>query len=198
MELQTKDLDESEMLQLAILASQQDRHDQAITYLKNAIQKNPQNAKVVYFLAAEHAQIGLYERAIQGMEHALEIDPDMYTARFQLGMLYLTSGLVESSLKTLEPLANLGEDNFFGCFSLGLAHLIRDEFAECRRFLEKGISINHTNLPLNGDMQRILDLIRDKTNDEANAASTDGKVSDSQTSGNLWLSEYQKDNSQSH
>ncbi len=189
MDLQTADLDVDELLQLAIQASQTDRHDQAITYLKRAIEKNPENANVVYFLAAEHAQIGLYERAMEGMERALQIDPALHTARFQLGLLYLTSARVEPALATLEPLTTLGDDSYFACFSLGLGHLIRDEFADCKRLLERGIELNQSNVPLNQDMLRIIEAIKDKVDGSAESAGSDKQ----EAGGNLWLSAYQKD-----
>ncbi len=188
MDLQTADLDVDELLQLAIQASQGDRHDQAITYLKRAIEKNPENANVVYFLAAEHAQIGLYERAMEGMERALQIDPALHTARFQLGLLYLTSAQVEPAVATLEPLTQLGEDNYFSRFSLGLGHLIRDEFADCKRMLERGIELNQSNAPLNNDMLKIIEAIKDKVDDTQPPAGDDKS-----SGGNLWLSAYQKD-----
>lgn len=189
MELQTTDLDADELLHLAIQASQADRHDQAITYLKRALAKAPENADIAYFLGAEHAQIGLYERAMEEMVHALELNPALHTARFQLGLLYLTSGQVGPSLQTLEPLEALGEQNYFYWFAQGLGHLIRDEFADCQRTLEQGIALNQANPALNNDMQRILEAIKDKIDAQADVQAEEAKAG----GGNLWLSAYQKD-----
>ena len=108
MDLQTEDLDAEELLHLAIQASQADRHDQAITYLKRAQAKAPENANIAYFLGAEHAQIGLYQRAMEEMAQALELNPALHTARFQLGLLYLTSGLAAPATEALGPLTALG------------------------------------------------------------------------------------------
>lgn len=187
MDLQTNDLDADELLHLAIQASQIDRHDQAITYLKRAAQKAPENADIAYFLGAEHAQIGLYERAMEEMAHALELNPDLHTARFQLALLYLTSGRVEATTETLGPLAALGEEDYFYWFAQGLGHLIRDEFSDCKRTLEQGIALNQSNQALNNDMQRILEAIKDKVDPAAPAAQP------AAGGGNLWLSAYQKD-----
>lgn len=189
MELQTANLDTDELLQLAIQASQIDRHDQAITYLKQAVKNSPENANVLYFLAAEHAQIGLYERAMEEMSQALELNPELNTARFQLGLLYLTSGRVEPALETLAPLTTLGKDNYFHHFSLGLGHLIRDEFFECKRTLEQGIELNQSNQALNQDMLRIIEAIKDKIDQSEGASAEQEKPGP----GNLWLSSYQKD-----
>jgi tetratricopeptide (TPR) repeat protein len=191
-DLQTSDLDSQELLQLAIQASQLDRHDQAITYLKRALEKDPTNAKLVYFLSVEHAQIGLYERAIEGMTHSLELDPSMETARLQLGLLYLTFAMAEPAQKTLQPLTLLGDTNAFGCFSRGLCHLIRDEFADCKQELQRGIAANQANSALNDDMRKILDAIQEKV--ESNLPDLDA----ARLGERAWLGAYQTDDTQKH
>ncbi|MBC7380449.1 MAG: hypothetical protein H7346_23865 [Burkholderiaceae bacterium] len=182
-------LDEDELLQLAIHASGQDRRDLAISYLKQAVHRNPRNAKVMYLLGAEHAQIGLYPRAMEEMQKAVDLDPTLYAARLQLGLLYLTSAMVEPSVATLKPLEDLGDDNYYSCFSRGLQHLIRDEFADCRHWLQRGMGINTDNLALNGDMQRILDAL---PNEAAAAGSVPASVTPAKD-GKNWLSAYQGD-----
>lgn len=188
MDLQTDQLDTDELLHLAIQASKMQRQDQAITYLKQAVQKNPENADVLYMLAAEHAQIGLYERAAEEMTQALALNPDLHTARFQLGLLYLSSGKAEPALATLQPLTQLKQDDFFYCFSQGLVHLIRDEFADCKRLLEEGIELNKVNPALNQDMMKILDAIKDQTLSAALPV-TESSAGKS----NVWLSAYQNE-----
>ena len=192
MDLEFKQLDDDEILQLAIHASGQDRHDLAITYLKEAVKRNPENANAINFLAVEHAQIGLYPRAMEEMQRAIELNPDLHTARLQLGLLYLTSAMAEPSLTTLQPLTELNEDNYFCCFAKGLQHLIRDEFADCKQWLEKGIKINDNNLALNRDMQRLLDAIKNQVTMPIESA----PPSKESEGGNLWLSAYQSGDEQ--
>jgi hypothetical protein len=57
-----------------------------------------------------------------------------------------------------------------------LCHLIRDEFDATIRSLEDGIARNRENLPLNRDMQLIIDEIRKKPRkrDEGGAVSSVG------------------------
>ncbi|MBC7381184.1 MAG: hypothetical protein H7346_27615 [Burkholderiaceae bacterium] len=188
-------LDEDELLHLAMHASGQDRHDLAIGYLKQIVHRNPRNAIATYLLGAEHAQIGLYPRAMEEMQRAVDMAPTLYAARLQLGLLYLTSAMVEESVATLAPLQDLGDENFYSCFSQGLQHLIRDEFADCRHWLQKGMGLNDENLALNGDMQRILDALPAEA--AAGVGSTTpgapGLPGVAGKDGKNWLSAYQGD-----
>ena len=174
----TQKLDDSELLHLAIRASQENRHEDAIGLLKQALDVAPNNAKVHYMLGAEHAEIGLYDRAADEMAKATELDPSLVTASFQLGLLHITSGRVTHAEKAWEPLDKLGADHPLFLFKAGLLHLARDEFDECVTMLEKGISLNTANEALNNDMRRILGDVNARRKNGAESepvAETSGK-----------------------
>jgi Flp pilus assembly protein TadD len=149
-------LDASELLHLAIRASEADKHEESISYLKRAIDIEPKNGKVHYLLGAEHAQIGLYERATEEMQHAVALDPTLYTAHFQLGLLYLTAGRPDQAKAAWQALDNLGQGDPLYNFKCGLLHLVQDEFSEAIDNLKKGLAINTANEALNRDMRRVL------------------------------------------
>lgn len=149
-------LDAEELLQLAIRSSEANRHEDALSYLKRALELSPKNGKIHYLLGAEHAQIGLYDRAAVEMAKAVELEPDLHTARFQLGLLHITSGRVEQAESAWKPLEALGPENPLSLFKTGLLHLARDEFDQCMQCLKRGIGLNASNMALNKDMQRIL------------------------------------------
>lgn len=156
-------LDTDELMHLALAASQRGQAAEAIDYLKRLIEISPDNAEAHHLLGAEHAQIGMYERALEDMAQALVLEPTLHTTRFQLGLLYLTMRRVDEAIETWGPLDALGTEHAFYLFKTGLIHLARDEFAECRACLEKGISANDFSPPLNTDMQRVLDEIAAQT-----------------------------------
>jgi tetratricopeptide (TPR) repeat protein len=169
----TQKLDDSELLHLAIRASKENRHEDAIGLLKQALEIAPGNAKAHYMLGAEHAEIGMYDRAADEMAKATELDPSLVTAHFQLGLLHITSARVDHAQKAWEPLDELGAEHPLYLFKTGLLHLAHDEFDECVQMLEKGISLNNANEALNNDMRRILS--------DASARSTKGTSSDKAT-----------------
>ena len=152
---------------MALEASKKGLPETAIEYLKRGIELNPKDGRLHYMLSAEHAQIGMYDQAIQGMELAVALDPTLHTAQFQLGLLHLTSGRTDQAYAAWAPLDDLGEDNFLYLFKSGLEHLARDEFEPCIAMLQKGISLNQTNTFLNTDMQRVINDVQKKIQDQS-------------------------------
>jgi tetratricopeptide (TPR) repeat protein len=101
-----------------------------------------------------------YGAARAAMRHAVDLAPNYAVARFQLGFLLLTSGEPHAALEAWGPLHSLPPENALRKFVDGLSHLIQDEFDEAIRSLEQGIARNTENLPMNTDMQLIIDEIR--------------------------------------
>jgi tetratricopeptide (TPR) repeat protein len=149
-------LDADELLHLAMSAARADRHEEAITSLKRALDLSPNDARMHYMLGAEHAQIGLYDRAVEEIGKAVELDPGLSTARFQLGLLHLTSARVDQAEQAWAGLDALAEDHPLRLFKAGLMHLARDEFEQSAANLKKGMALNSENPTLNKDMGQIL------------------------------------------
>lgn len=162
MSTDTAILDAEELLHLALRASAQNHHEEAISCLKRAIEKKPESANLHYMLGAEHAEIGLYERAVEEISNAVKLDPKLDTAHFQLGLLHITSGKVQQAIDAWKSLDHLGANNFLYLFKKGLIHLTNNEFDECVNAIEKGILLNNTNAALNKDMKRIIDEARSR------------------------------------
>lgn len=94
------------------------------------------------------------------LSRAVALAPDFAIARFQLGFFELTSGEPVAAQVTWEPLARLPADHYLRIFSEGLGLLIEDRFAEATDRLQTGIRLNTENLPLNRDMQLLIDECR--------------------------------------
>ena len=164
-------LDAEELLHLALKASNENGHEQSITYLKRALELKPNEGRLHYMLAAEHAQMGLYDRAAQEMARAVELDPSLTTAHFQLGLLHITSARVAEAEAAWRPLDKLGEDHFLRLFKTGMLHLVRDEFSESVRCLERGIQANNFNEALNNDMRKVLRDVQERLGKQPDGAS---------------------------
>src|ERR1044071_3503357 len=109
-------LDQEELVHLATEASGQQRHGDAIEYLKQSLAKS-KNFKALYLLAAEHAQIGLTERAIGEFQQALELQPGMSAARFQLGLLFLCNARADEALDAWKPLEKAAAGDPYAVFA---------------------------------------------------------------------------------
>jgi tetratricopeptide (TPR) repeat protein len=188
-------LDDQELLHLALRASNENRHEDAIKYLKEAIELAPENAKAHYMLGAEHAEIGLYDRAAEEMAHAVKLDPSLTTASFQLGLLHITSGRVAEAEEAWKPLDKLGENNPLYLFKKGMLHLVKDEFDAATAAIKKGVSLNTTNEALNRDMLGMLKQIESRPVPAATpnaAAPAPKEASDKKSGSHVLLSAYKQ------
>lgn len=158
----------TELLHLALHATNSDQPDKALGHLKQLLDKEPENAKAIYMMGALHAEIGMYEQAIEELRKAEALDASLVTATFQLGLLELTCGNIEDAEAVWSKLDSLGEDHALVQFKRGMLHLVKDEFQKCVNALENGIAANDFNEDLNQDMQRVLEDARaamDKSGD---------------------------------
>jgi Flp pilus assembly protein TadD len=180
-----QNVDEQELLHLAMEAGRAQRPGDALSYLTRAGARPPARATAHFLLGAHHAQIGLVDRAVQDFRRALELEPRLAAARFQLGFLLIGNARVEEGLAALEPLAALGAGDPYFHFQRALAHLCRDEFAPCAEALRAGMAANRANPPLNVEMPRMLAQV------EAAAGGTPPAASGDQP-GRMLLSAYTK------
>lgn len=117
----------------------------------------PEDPRLHFLRGSILASIGRPIEALPALQRAVELAPDFAIARFQLGFFQLTSGEAANALSTWGPLALLDEKNYLRIFVGGLTHLVRDEFAPAIEQLRAGIAANSENLPLNRDMQLIIE-----------------------------------------
>jgi len=163
-------LDVEEFLHLALEAVRQREHDKAISLLKRGLEAAPRDARLLYLLGAEHAQIGLYDRAIDEISRSIDIDPNVPSARFQLGLLRLFRGEGAAALAAWESLSRLSEEDPLRVCAQGFSHLIGNDTAACTEHLQRGIALAAGNPGLAESMQRILDTIVTKAGNPAERA----------------------------
>lgn len=155
-EINTANLDQDELLHLAMEALRRNDHGSALAYLKQGAQRFPDNVSMAFLLGAEHAQIGMFERAEAEFQRALTLDPGLAIARFQLGLLQLTQARPDDAKITWAGLDELPNDHALRLFKQGLEALAVDRFDEARTFLTQGMSANQINPDLNRDMANVL------------------------------------------
>ena len=143
------------------------------------IQAYPEDARLHFLRGSMLAGQGRPIEAHAALTRAVELAPDFALARFQLGFFELTSGEAARALATWEPLQDLPADHYLALFVSGLRHLVHDRFADAIAALEAGIAANAENLPLNRDMQLIID--------ECRGLAPDGPAGETETSATSFL-----------
>jgi len=117
----------------------------------------PNDARLYFLKGSLLAGEQDYSAARAAMRHAVDLAPNYHVARFQLGFLLLTSGEPHAAQEAWGPLYSLPPDHYLRIFVDGLCHLIRDEFPETIKLLQKGMALNNENQPMNRDMQLIVE-----------------------------------------
>ncbi|QXH87734.1 tetratricopeptide repeat protein [Pseudomonas shahriarae] len=153
-------LDAIEYLHLAIHASKDGNHHAALNYLNTALEHQPDNAAVRYFLAAEHAELGLMDRAHAGMTLALELDPHLDIARFQLGLLNLQQQHVEEARAAFNHLHHHAQDNSLKWFATAYLDVLNEQPENAVEKLKNGLT-DCVNPALKADMTRVLASLAD-------------------------------------
>lgn len=177
MDLQCND----ELMQqvLAMAGEDSQRGVDAIEALLNEYPEDPR----LHFLKGS-LLIGLkrFIGAHQAMQKAVEIAPGFDIARFQLGFFELTSGEADTAIATWQPLKNLPAVHYLHSFVDGLEHLAADRFELCIECLLAGIAANQENLPLNGDMELIIQKCAELVGGRPNGGVAEGSEEVSVTS----------------
>lgn len=148
-------LDADEYLHLAINSSQTGDHHAALEHLHKALEKNPAHVGARYFLAAEHAELGLYERAHAEMQELLVMAPELDIARFQLGLLSLQLDRKESAQQAFAALAEGARDESLQVFAEAYISLLAEHKSDAIDQMEEGLRLC-SNPALRGDMSRVL------------------------------------------
>jgi len=152
------ELDAQELMFLALRAMEQDRDDDAIRMLKQALLLEPESGILHHLLGAMYAQIGMIDRAVEEMTQACAYNPQLDMARFQLGMLHFTSANIDAATAAWAPLLERPEDDPLWLFVSGLERLARDEFEVSIDLLSRGLERNTEHPSLNSDMQMVREM----------------------------------------
>lgn len=130
--------------------------------LDRLLKTYPIDPRLHFLKGSVLAGIQRYEEGRAAMQQAVAIAPGYELARFQLGFLELTSGMPADAEATWAAFAQLDDAAPFRLLSSGLNALARDDFVEADRLVKLGMEANTEHPLINGDMQLLLDEVRDK------------------------------------
>jgi tetratricopeptide (TPR) repeat protein len=149
--------DTEEYFHLALHASSVGDHHACMSYLEEVLQQEPRNARAIYLLAVQHAEIGLSERAIGGIKAALSIEPGMEIARFQLGLLLLFDKRRPAEAKEYLTRLNSSADRALRAYSEAMIAIADNDSALAKEKLALGLSTSTGSPALSSLMRRLFD-----------------------------------------
>jgi tetratricopeptide (TPR) repeat protein len=150
-------LDPEEYFHLALHASAAGDHHACMSYIEEVLQRQPRNARAIYLLAVQHAELGLMQRAITGIKAALSIDPELEIARFQLGLLLMfDKNEPQEAKRYLERLGS-SENRALRAYSQAMIAIADNEPALARQKLAIGLTESSSDAPLSTLMRRLFE-----------------------------------------
>ena len=152
-------LDAEEYFHLALHASAMGDHHACMNYLEEVLQRQPRNARAIYLLAVQHAELGLTQRAIAGIKTALTIEPDLELARFQLGLLLLFDSSQPSEAKDYLQRLCFSTNCALRAYSEAMIAIVDNEPTLARQQLAVGLSESSPDSPLSMLMRRLFERL---------------------------------------
>ena len=152
-------LDAEEYFHLALHASAMGDHHACMTYLEEVLQRQPRNARAIYLLAVQHAELGLTQRAIAGIKTALSIEPDLELARFQLGLLLLFDSCEPVEAKGYLERLRTGQSRVLRAYAEAMIAICDNEPALARQKLAIALAESSPDSPLAMLMSRLFERL---------------------------------------
>jgi len=150
-------LDAEEYFHLALHASAVGDHHACMTYLEEVLQREPRDARAIYLMAVQHAELGLTQRAIAGIKTALSIEPDLEIARFQLGLLLMFDINQPREAKDYLERLCVSQNRALRAYSEAMIAMADNEPVLARQKLAVGLSESSPDSPLSLLMRRLFE-----------------------------------------
>jgi Flp pilus assembly protein TadD len=185
-------------IQQGLEASRADRVDEAMACFRRAAELAPSTGLPHFLIGAELAQLGRMDEAEAAYANAVLLAPELDMARYQLGLLQFTSGRPGVALVTWGPLFQLPGQHPLQRVVHGFAALAQNHFDAAVACFREAMALNRENLPLNRDLQMMIDRIEGRPQvhpaaDSAMVASPGDEVAPTSEDGlHVLLANYQR------
>ena len=182
------------ILQLGLLAADEELAEEALTYFERAVELMPEDARAHFRLGEARQYLREMNAAEEAFRTAITLNPELPEARLQLGMLYLETSRNDAALTELTTAAALVPDDATIRHQLGRAAMaVGDESTAHREFeaaLQLDSFLSEAYLALGNLMVRqgqsergrgLLTRFRDLQRDEAAIATMVARLSETST-----------------
>ena len=127
---------------LAVAYCKQERFEQAIMLLRQAITLEPKDASYYSQLGSVYDQMGNYEQAISQHQKALRINPNFADAHYGLGLCYSKLGFVDDEILAYKSALAVKPDMLAALVNLGSAYFGQKKYDAAIEQYKKAVLIN--------------------------------------------------------
>ncbi len=98
-------------IHIAFMYQEDDDIDQAITFLEDALAKDPDNMDFMLFLGSFYEESGQLEKAMEMLQRGIGVDPESVKFHFRLGVIYDKTGDKGESIAQMKEVIRLDPDH---------------------------------------------------------------------------------------
>ncbi|PIF02042.1 MAG: hypothetical protein CR996_01970 [Draconibacterium sp.] len=95
--------DQSVLESLIQLYMEQDKSEDAMTYLEKAIANNPKVPRYYFAQGSLYEKLDQFEKAVKTYQKCIELDPEFFNGYYNLGALYYNKGVKQSEVALAVP-----------------------------------------------------------------------------------------------
>lgn len=129
-------------LQIADIAKQTNKIDEAIFNYEEILKIDPKYPDVHYQLALAYLEKGLFDSALQELRKELFVNPQNYNAQCKLGELYIAAGQPDKAMPLFNNAIETNPEKFRAYLGLGIAYWKRGETTKAKENFQRVLTIN--------------------------------------------------------
>ena len=120
----------------------QEKYNEAIIELKNALQIDPMSGVALHALGRAYMGKAWYADALRELQRAVELRPDFAPARIELGRVYLEFEAWNEALAQGEAVREKDTANAHALYLIGAGHLGSGRSNEALEWLSKALALD--------------------------------------------------------
>ncbi|HEY6806798.1 MAG TPA: tetratricopeptide repeat protein [Pyrinomonadaceae bacterium] len=124
-----------------------EKHDEAMTTLKRAIEVYPQYFDALELLGTEQVKYEHYEEALPFLTKAIEINPRAYQSSFALGVAQFKLKQVAAAIESFRRAVTLNEKSVNANLWLGITLRQTSKLDEAENYLRRADALSESKLP---------------------------------------------------
>lgn len=139
------------------------KNDLAIDYFNNALNIEPENLDVQYYLGMYYQESGRYELAIQSYNSILALQPDFYIAHFNIGYIQLVyQREYEASIESFSQVIALNPEYTEAYYNRGFAYELLKDVEHSTRDYQKTLELYPNYEKAIDGLNRISEFVEDQ------------------------------------